>query len=97
MRYLPAETTWPTIAPTENDTWYRHEVLQVALQNCVSLKIQGEVHDENAYAMGGVSGHAGIFSNANDLYTFASKYTVFYSLVLNTLQVDVGAARRPLD
>lgn len=33
--------------------------------------IQGEVHDENAWVMGGVSGHAGVFSNVNDLSQFA--------------------------
>jgi uncharacterized protein YbbC (DUF1343 family)/CubicO group peptidase (beta-lactamase class C family) len=30
----------------------------------------GEVHDENAYAVGGVAGHAGLFSTAEDLATF---------------------------
>lgn len=30
----------------------------------------GEVHDENAYAVGGVSGHAGLFSNVDDLGRF---------------------------
>ena len=35
--------------------------------------VQGEVHDEKAYyAMGGVSGHAGLFSNAEDLAKLAS-------------------------
>jgi CubicO group peptidase (beta-lactamase class C family) len=29
--------------------------------------VAGEVHDLNAYAMGGVAGHAGLFANANDL------------------------------
>ena len=33
--------------------------------------IQGEVHDENAYAMGGVAGHAGLFGSAPDLARFA--------------------------
>jgi CubicO group peptidase (beta-lactamase class C family) len=33
--------------------------------------MQGEVHDENAYQMGGVSGHAGLFSTAGDLAIFA--------------------------
>ncbi len=32
----------------------------------------GEVHDDNAWAMGGVAAHAGIFSNAHDLHLFAS-------------------------
>jgi serine-type D-Ala-D-Ala carboxypeptidase len=33
--------------------------------------LQGEVHDENAFALGGVAGHAGLFSTANDLAVFA--------------------------
>lgn len=32
--------------------------------------IWGEVHDENAFAMGGVAGHAGVFSTADDLVRF---------------------------
>lgn len=32
--------------------------------------VQGKVHDENAYAVGGVSGHAGLFSTALDLHKF---------------------------
>lgn len=31
----------------------------------------GEVHDENAYALGGVAGHAGLFSTAGELYPLA--------------------------
>ena len=56
--YKPAKKLWPTIAPTEIDNNYRHRL------------IQGEVHDENAYAIGGVSGHAGVFSTAPDLAAF---------------------------
>jgi CubicO group peptidase (beta-lactamase class C family) len=33
--------------------------------------VRGEVHDENAYALGGVAGHAGLFSTAADLAVFA--------------------------
>ena len=43
------------IAPTENCPW-RKRIL------C------GEVHDDNAYAMGGVAGHAGLFSSARDIH-----------------------------
>ena len=56
--YTPAKKIWPTIAPTEIDNQYRHHL------------IQGEVHDENAAAIGGVSGHAGVFSTASDLASF---------------------------
>ncbi len=44
-----------TIAPTEDDTYFRHTL------------IRGNVHDQGAAMLGGVGGHAGIFSNAHDL------------------------------
>ena len=47
------------IAATENCPW-RERILW------------GEVHDPNAWAMGGVAGHAGLFSTAGDVMTFAS-------------------------
>ena len=56
--YLPAKKLWPEIAPTEIDNQLRHRL------------VQGEVHDENAFAIGGVSGHAGLFSTAPDLAAF---------------------------
>jgi CubicO group peptidase (beta-lactamase class C family) len=59
-RFLPPKGWRARIAPTENDTVFRHRM------------IRGEVHDENAGRMGGVSGHAGLFSNALDLARFAT-------------------------
>jgi beta-N-acetylhexosaminidase len=56
--YKPPKKLWPEIAPTEFDAQFRHRL------------IQGEVHDENAFAIGGVSGHAGLFSTAPDLAAF---------------------------
>ena len=56
--YKPPKKIWPAIAPTEIDNQYRHRL------------IQGEVHDENASVIGGVSGHAGVFSTAPDLAAF---------------------------
>jgi CubicO group peptidase (beta-lactamase class C family) len=56
--YLPDSAERDRIAPTELDPW-RGRVLH------------GEVHDENAAIMSGVSGHAGLFSSAEDLLTFA--------------------------
>lgn len=47
------------IPPTVDDKDFRRRV------------VQGEVHDENASAMGGVAGHAGLFGAARDLATFA--------------------------
>ncbi|WP_061579286.1 serine hydrolase domain-containing protein [Saccharococcus caldoxylosilyticus] len=36
--------------------------------------VWGEVHDENAWALDGVAGHAGVFSTAHDLAIFASMF-----------------------
>lgn len=45
----------------------------IFFDNVRTETIQGEVHDEKAhYAMGGVSGHAGLFANATDLAKLAS-------------------------
>jgi len=33
--------------------------------------IHGEVHDENAHSIGGVAGHAGLFSTVRDLARFS--------------------------
>ena len=57
-RYRPPPELLLRIAPTENDPW-RGRV------------VRGEVHDENAAAMGGVAPHAGLFSTAPDLARFA--------------------------
>jgi len=58
-RYLPPAGWRAMIAPTEVDTILRHRLLW------------GEVHDESADRLGGVSGNAGLFSNALDLSRFA--------------------------
>jgi len=50
------------IAPTENDTFFRHQL------------IHGYVHDQGAALLGGVGGHAGLFSNANDLAVIMQMY-----------------------
>jgi CubicO group peptidase (beta-lactamase class C family) len=49
------------IAPSELDLFGR------------GRHIHGEVHDPNAYALGGVAGHAGLFSSARDLAIFAQE------------------------
>ncbi len=44
-----------SIVPTENDNYFRHQL------------VHGYVHDPGAAMLGGVSGHAGLFANANDI------------------------------
>lgn len=57
--FNPDPALLPRIAPTEVDDYFRF------------THVHGVVHDENAFAMGGVSGHAGLFSSARDMAVFA--------------------------
>ncbi|MBI2211767.1 MAG: serine hydrolase [Deltaproteobacteria bacterium] len=78
------------IAPTEQCPW-RKKVL------C------GEVHDDNAYAMGGVAGHAGLFSSARDIHLLLTRLKrccrgedPFLPAPLVTLPIPwAGIPRRP--
>jgi CubicO group peptidase (beta-lactamase class C family) len=42
------------------------------------IVLQGKVHDENAYAMGGYSGHAGLFGTTRDVYKLAGFLVAAY-------------------
>jgi CubicO group peptidase (beta-lactamase class C family) len=56
--FAPPPALLSRIAPTEIDTLWRKAL------------VHGSVHDENAALLGGVSGHAGLFSTAADLAAF---------------------------
>jgi CubicO group peptidase (beta-lactamase class C family) len=56
-RFLPPESWQPEIAPTQYD---EHKVM-----------LRGTVHDPTSRRMGGVAGHAGLFSTANDVAIYA--------------------------
>ena len=56
--YTPPPSLLPRIVPTEYDT-------------LEGLLVHGAVHDSNARSLGGVAGHAGLFSTAEDLSRFA--------------------------
>jgi beta-N-acetylhexosaminidase len=56
--FNPAESLRVNIAPTELDAAWRRSL------------VWGTVHDETAALLGGVSGHAGLFSTASDIATF---------------------------
>jgi CubicO group peptidase (beta-lactamase class C family) len=70
--YNPPVSLRSSIAPTEDDSW-RGEV------------VQGEVHDENAFALGGVAPHAGLFSTGADLARFAQ--AMLYGGVYGTQRI----------
>ena len=57
--FNPPSALKSRIPPTANDQAFRKRI------------IQGEVYDENASVMGGVAPHAGLFSTALDVATFA--------------------------
>lgn len=63
-RYLPLSAPAPPpgrVAPTEFCQWR-------------GRRIVGQVHDENAYQLGGVSAHAGLFSTASDIAAFGQTF-----------------------
>jgi beta-N-acetylhexosaminidase len=80
------------IAPTEIDTVMRMR------------HVRGQVHDENAFALGGVAGHAGLFSSARDMAVFAQlmlnrgyyagrRFIDPATIELFTTRVDPGSTR----
>ena len=58
LLYRPPADLFERIAPTEFDQWRRR-------------LLRGEVHDENAAALGGVAAHAGLFGTAASVGAFA--------------------------
>jgi len=63
MTYLPLEKFDKSqIVPTEKDDYYRNQL------------VHGYVHDMGAAMLGGVGGHAGLFSNANDVAKMMQMY-----------------------
>jgi CubicO group peptidase (beta-lactamase class C family) len=62
---IEGHVTVESIAPTEDDPW-RGRLLR------------GEVHDENAYALGGIAGHAGLFGTAAAVMTLADVWVNGY-------------------
>ena len=60
-RFCPAEAERPAIPPTEADKAFGRGW------------VQGVVHDENCFALGGVAGHAGLFGPAGDVLLLAEE------------------------
>lgn len=58
LTFMPPRDWRERMAPTEHDAWRGRTPV-------------GEVHDENAWALGGVAGHAGLFGTASAVGAFA--------------------------
>ena len=71
------------IPPTADDRTFRHRI------------IQGEVQDENAFVLGGVAGHAGLFSTAEDLARFAHALLHGGSPILSVETIALFTRREP--
>lgn len=88
-RFLATAQSYPTenIAPTEFCQWRNRRIL-------------GEVHDENAWRLGGIAGHAGMFSNAREVAAFGQSFLNASLLRPETivemtrLQAEFNAIRR---
>ncbi|WP_329131194.1 beta-lactamase family protein [Streptomyces sp. NBC_01476] len=95
-RFNPPASWLPRIAATEDQRrpWGKLD----------RGMVHGSVHDENAYAMGGVAGHAGLFSTAWDLALFARALLDGGGAILRTDSVRLllggltapDGSRRPL-
>jgi uncharacterized protein YbbC (DUF1343 family)/CubicO group peptidase (beta-lactamase class C family) len=72
-RFLPPASWRPRIAPTEYD---EHDRM-----------LRGVVHDPTARRMGGIAGHAGLFSTADDTAKFAENMLTG-AKVLNSLSIE---------
>ena len=63
-----------------NDTGFlpppdkQHRIAATEYRSDYGRYMWGEVHDENAYALGGVAGHAGLFSTAQDIAVYAAMW-----------------------
>jgi len=72
--FLPDPSRWPNTAPTLNDSEYT-----------MVMPLQGQVGDGDCYAMGGIAGHAGLFSDLADVSRIAMSWL---SSVNNNQEAD---------
>jgi CubicO group peptidase (beta-lactamase class C family) len=66
-QFCPPAELLPRVAPTEIDQDWRGAL------------VHGSVHDESAHVLGGVAGHAGLFSTVADLYKFCRMWLAVVS------------------
>ncbi|MHB8755590.1 MAG: serine hydrolase domain-containing protein, partial [Candidatus Acidiferrales bacterium] len=93
--FNPPRSLRAQIAPTENESTFRKR------------QLHGEVDDANVFAMGGIAGHAGLFSTAQDISVFAqmmlnggmyAQRRIFSRAIVEqfTARVPVGDSARTL-
>lgn len=80
-RFLPPQAWLPRIAPTQYD---EHEQM-----------LRGVVHDPTARRMGGVAGHAGLFSTADDLARFAENLLSGFKVLSRPIVEKMSTPQQP--
>ena len=83
-RYNPPGEWRDLCAATEDSTSFEKRMVNYQRYDWREGVIVGEVHDENAHFLGGVSGNAGLFSTAEDLGKFCQMLINGGEGVLNT-------------
>jgi serine-type D-Ala-D-Ala carboxypeptidase len=81
--FNPAHSLKDSIPPTADDRTFRYRI------------IQGEVQDENASVLGGVAGHAGLFSAAEDIAIFAHAMLNGGHPIVRPSTVELFSRRQP--
>jgi uncharacterized protein YbbC (DUF1343 family) len=80
-RFLPPDTWLPRIAPTQYDEQGK--------------MLRGVVHDPTARRMGGVAGHAGLFSTADDLSRFAQDMLSGFKVLSPAIVEKMSTPQQP--
>ena len=85
--FRPAEAARTVIAASENGNGYEREMCErdfpaKAYSKWRDTTVWGEVHDGNAYFLGGVAGHAGLFSNVSETLQLANQFIAPQSRLL---------------
>ncbi len=81
--YKPPKELAARCAPTEQCVWRKR-------------MMRGAVHDENAYAIGGVAGHAGLFSTAEDIAKFVRALLSGKIVKPETLEAMIRLGQTPV-
>jgi CubicO group peptidase (beta-lactamase class C family) len=86
--FNPSQAARTGIAACENGNAYERDMCErdfpsKRYENWRGQTVWGEVHDGNAFFLGGVAGHAGLFSTAHETFTIANQFVAAQSILLS--------------
>ena len=94
-RYLPPNSWKSRIAPTQWDTDAAVTQPETQPETPAEPMLRGVVHDPTARRMGGVAGHAGLFSTADDLAVFANDLLHAHRLLSASAVAKMSTPQQP--